>query len=72
MENIVGRIFKTHILIELAWRLPNLFNVTMNENKCVERVGCFAYFVSLVSHDCCVVLSCRAIGLSAVCDCGIS
>ena len=37
-----------------------------------ERAGCFAYFVFLVSHDGCVALPCGAMGLSAVCDCGIS
>ena len=33
--------------------------------------GCFALFVLLVSH-CCVAFPHDAIGLSAVCDCGIS
>ena len=33
--------------------------------------GCFALFVLLVSH-CCVVLPHNAMGLAAVCDCGIS
>ena len=37
-----------------------------------ERAGCFAQFVFLVSRDCCVALPCGAMGLSAVCDCGIS
>ena len=37
-----------------------------------ERAGCFAFFVFLVSHDCCVALPHDAMGLSAVCDCGIS
>ena len=37
-----------------------------------ERAGCFALFVFLVSHDCCVALPGSAAGLSAVCDCGIS
>ena len=36
------------------------------------RAGCFAWFVFLVSHDCCVALPRGAMGLSAVCDCGIS
>ena len=36
-----------------------------------ERAGCFAWFVSLVSLDCCVDLPRGAMGLSAVCDCGI-
>ena len=34
-----------------------------------ERAGCFAYFVFLVSRDCCVAISLSAMGLSAVCDC---
>ena len=37
-----------------------------------ERAGCFAMFVFLVSHDCCVSLPRKAMGLSAVCDRGIS
>ena len=36
------------------------------------RAGCLVLFVFLVSHDCCVALSHDAMGLSAVCDCGIS
>ena len=32
----------------------------------------FAWFVFLVSRDCCVALPRGAMGLSAVCDCGIS
>ena len=34
--------------------------------------SCFAWFVCLVSRDCCVALPRGAMGLSAVCDCGIS
>ena len=37
-----------------------------------ERAVCFAWFVLLVSRDCCVALPRGAMGLSAVCDCGIS
>ena len=37
-----------------------------------ERAGCFAWFVFLVSRYCCVALLRGAMGLSAVCDCGIS
>ena len=37
-----------------------------------ERVGCFAWFVFLVPRDGCVALPRGAIGVSAVCDCGIS
>ena len=36
-----------------------------------KRASCFALFVFLVSRDCCMTLSQGAIGLSAVCDCGI-
>ena len=36
------------------------------------RAYCFAYFVFLVSDDCYVALPRDAMGLSAVCDCGIS
>ena len=34
--------------------------------------GYFAWFVFLVSHDGCVALPRGAMGLFAVCDCGIS
>ena len=37
-----------------------------------ERAGCFAWFVFLASCGCCVALPRDAMGLSAVCDCGIS
>ena len=37
-----------------------------------DRAGCFAWFVFLVSRDCCVALPRGSMGLSAVCDCGIS
>ena len=37
-----------------------------------ERAGCFALFVFLVSRDFCAALPNGAMGLSAVCDCGIS
>ena len=37
-----------------------------------ERAGCFALFVFMVSHDCCMALPDGATGLSTVCDCGIS
>ena len=36
-----------------------------------ERTGCFASFAFLVSRDYCVALPHGAMGLSAVCDCGI-
>ena len=37
-----------------------------------EIAGCFAWFVFLVSCYDCVALPRGAMGLSAVCDCGIS
>ena len=37
-----------------------------------ERAGCFAKLVFLVSRDSCVALPSSVMGLSAVCDCGIS
>ena len=37
-----------------------------------EKAGCFALFVFLVSRVCYEVLPHDAMGLSAVCDCGIS
>ena len=37
-----------------------------------ERAGCFALFVFLESRDGWVALPCGAMGLSVVCDCGIS
>ena len=36
-----------------------------------KRADCFALFVFLVSHDCCVALPYGFKGLSAVCDCVI-
>ena len=37
-----------------------------------ERAVCSTLFAFLVSCDCYVALSHEALGLSAVCDCGIS
>ena len=37
-----------------------------------EGAGFFAYFVFLVSRDCCVALPRGDMGLSVVCYCGIS
>ena len=37
-----------------------------------ERDGCFAWFAFLMSQDGRVALPRHAMGLSAVCDCGIS
>ena len=38
----------------------------------LERAGCFALFVFLMSRDCCVALRRNVMSLSAVCDCVIS
>ena len=38
----------------------------------IVRADCFAQFVFLVSRDCCVALPRGVMGLSAVCECGIS
>ena len=37
-----------------------------------KGAGYFAWFVFLVSCDGCMALPCGAVGLSAVCNCGIS
>ena len=37
-----------------------------------QRAGCFAWFVFLMSRGDCVANPRGAMGLSAVCDCGIS
>ena len=37
-----------------------------------KGAGCFAWFVFLVSGDCCVTLPRGTVVFSAVCDCGIS
>ena len=37
-----------------------------------ERAGCFAWFVFMVSRDCCMALPRGAMDLSAIFDCGIS
>ena len=49
---------------------PTLLYV--NSSFSIILMGCFTWFVFLVSRDCCVDLPRGAIGLSAVCDCGIS
>ena len=46
----------------------SLTNILMRKRELVA----FAYFVFLVSRDCCVALPRGAMGLSAVSDCGIS
>ena len=52
--------------------LLNVNSSFCNHLDVEERAGFFALFVFLVSRDCCVVLLHDAIGLSAVCGCGIS
>ena len=44
----------------------------VHSNFSIILMGCFTWFVFLVSRDCCVALPRGAIGLSEVCDCGIS
>ena len=46
-------------------------SVIVKVAKVEERAGCFAWFVFLVSLDCCAALPRGAIGLFVVCDCGI-
>ena len=46
----------------------SLTNILMGKRELVA----FAYFVFLVSRDCCVALPRGTMGLSAVSDCGIS
>ena len=43
--------------------------IMMGKRQLVSKI---AYFVFMVSRDCCVALPRGAIGLSAVCECGIS
>ena len=43
-----------------------------NHHDWEERDGCFAKIVFLMSRDGCVALPLGAMGLSAVCNCGIS
>ena len=38
----------------------------------IRKSELVALLVFLVSRDCCVALPCGAMGLSAVCNCGIS
>ena len=51
-----------------SWKL-NIFKITDGR---MERAGCFAWFVFLVSRGGCAALPRGATGLSVVCDCGIS
>ena len=49
--------------------MPILFCNSLDRE---ERASGFAKFVLLVSRDCCVALPRGAMGLSTICDCGIS
>ena len=44
----------------------------MKSLSVLKRAGCFAWCVFLVPRDWSVALLCGAMGLSTVCDCGIS
>ena len=46
--------------------------LVLQSSRWGRETGCFALFVFLVSRDCCVALLHEDLGLSAVCDCGIS
>ena len=62
-----------HILLNLYTTIDIVeYLTTMHNLDREERAGCFAWFVFLVSRDWCVALPRGAMGLSAVCDCGIS
>ena len=61
-------------LIVVCFVVHNFMSILVLQNHTggEEKAGCFAWFVFLVSVDCCVSLPRSVIGLSAVCDCGNS
>ena len=59
-------------VIVLCFVVRNFMSILVcNHLDGEERTGCFAWFVLLVSRDCCVTLPRGAMSLSAVCDSGI-
>ena len=58
------------VLIVVCFVVRYFFGIILMGKR--ERAGCFAWFVFLVSRGGCVALPRGAMGLSAVCDCGIS
>ena len=55
-----------------CWALLYVHSSFFNQLDGEEKSGCFARFIFLVCRDGCVALSRGAMGLSAVCDSGIS
>ena len=49
--------------------VPSGFAIILMGKRELESL---AWFVFQVSRDCCVALPCGVMGLSAVCNCGIS
>ena len=43
-------------VIVLCFVLRYFVSILVLQSSCKERSGCFAFFVSLVSRDCCVAL----------------
>ena len=70
VASIVG-VFYCSMFCCASLYVHSRFAITLLEKREL-RAGCFAWFVFLVSRYCCVALSRGAMGLSAVCDCGIS
>ena len=65
-------LWKSVIVLYFVVRYFMSILVLQSSSDGEKRVGCFAWFVFLVSRDGCVALSRGAMGLSAVCNCGIS
>ena len=69
-------------MVTLIVRFCEVFYVLLCINLChftfcnhldeEKRAGCFAFFIFVLSCDCCVALPHDATGFAAVCDCGIS
>ena len=62
-----------------CWLVVDCYSQLGSLNSCMfwsswleERAGCFAWFVFLVSCDCCVALPGSVMSVSTVCDCDIS